>query len=95
MSDPTFLQYVLIFVGIPAVVVVLIVLAIMGPGWTRAGGYRPGEPWDHEPVLINAAITGDVREAVKPTPVSELGSLGYTGDGLGTSHREGGASARW
>lgn len=88
--DLSVLDYVLIFVGIPAAVIVILMLAILAPGWTRAGRYRPGEPWNYEPILINAAISGPVNQAETETVVGEIG------DGSDAAPAgEGGASARW
>lgn len=84
------LQAVLIFVGIPALVLLLIVLATLAPGWTRAGRYRPGEPWNYEPIIINGTAGTDVKQALEVTSVGELAA----GRDLSVQ-QEGGASARW
>lgn len=84
------LQLVLIFVGIPALVLLLIVLATLAPGWTRAGRYRPGEPWNYDPIIINGVAGTDVKQALEVTSVGELAA----GRDL-SIQQEGGASARW
>lgn len=84
------LQAVLLLGGIPAVVVLIAVLGVMAPGWTRAGRYRPGEPWNYEPLVINAAATGDISKALTTTPRAISSDVVLT-DGP----EEGGASARW
>lgn len=88
--EPTALQYLAILVGIPAVVVVVLALAILAPGWTRAGRYRPGEPWNYEPILINGSNTNDVDQAIAITAVAELGEDTPVAGG-----QEGGTSAQW
>lgn len=89
-------QYVLYFVVIPLVLLIVIVLAVMGPRWTRVGGYRPGEVWDFEPVIINAADGGDVRVVLDTT---DIGELGIEQDAAAIREvsfgSEGGASVRW
>lgn len=90
MENLSVLQAVLIFVGIPALVVFLFVLATLAPGWTRAGRYRPGEPWNYEPILINGSVGNDVTAVVAVTAAGELAA----GQDL-TVSQEGGASARW
>ncbi len=84
------LQAVLIFVGIPALVVFLLVLATLAPGWTRAGRYRPGEPWTYEPIIINGSVGTDVKAVLEVTAAGEFAA----GQDL-TISKEGGASARW
>ena len=43
-------QTVLVFVGIPALVVGLLAVLVVAPGAARRPRYRPGEAWDYEPV---------------------------------------------
>lgn len=93
MDDLTTLQQVLIFAGIPGLVVLIAALAILAPGWTRAGRYRPGEAWNYEPVLINASVETDVNEAIAVVGAGELEVSGRSADLL--VREEGGASARW
>lgn len=90
MTNLSVLQAVLIFIGIPALVVLLLVLATLAPGWTRAGRYRPGEPWNYEPILINGSVGTDVKAAIAVTSAGELAA----GQDF-TFAKEGGASARW
>lgn len=83
-------QTVLLLGGVPAAVVLIAVLGVMAPGWTRAGRYRPGEPWNYEPLVINASAGGDISKALTasaPAPAGE-GQLVEV-------PKEGGASARW
>jgi hypothetical protein len=88
--NPSGLQLLLLLVGIPAVVVLVIVLATLAPGWTRAGRYRPGEPWNYEPIVINGRAGTDVKAAISVTSAGEFSE----GRDL-TIAKEGGASARW
>ena len=86
-------QAVLIFVCIPGAFVLLVALLILGPSWTRAGRYRPGESWDYEPVVINGSVGDDVMTAVTATPLAELGSAEVAD--LEARAKVGGASVRW
>ena len=46
----TVVQTVLVFIGIPAGIILLIFLAVYGKSLLRAPNrYRPGRPWDFEP----------------------------------------------
>ena len=80
----------LLVIGIPAVVVLVVVLATLAPGWTRAGRYRPGEPWNYEPIIINGRAGTDVKAAISVTAAGEFSE----GRDL-TIANEGGASTRW
>lgn len=90
VGDLTVTQSVLVFLGIPALVVAFVLLATLAPGWTRAGRYRPGEPWNYEPILINGSVGTDVKQAITATPTGELAQ-----DLALAVNKEGGASARW
>lgn len=47
MSIP---QTVLVFVGIPALIILVIVILVIGPTELRKPSrYRPGRPWPHKP----------------------------------------------
>lgn len=46
----TVVQTVLVFIGIPAGIILLIFLAVYGKSMTQQPNrYRPGRPWDFEP----------------------------------------------
>ena len=46
----TVVETLLVFVGAPLAVVVLLALLVYLPGGRKRTRYRPGQPWDHEPV---------------------------------------------
>lgn len=39
-----------LLIGLPLLVIVIVVLAVLGPQWSRAGRWRPGQPWLDEPM---------------------------------------------
>ena len=41
-----------VLIGIPVLVVIIVALAILGPHWSRAGRWRPGQPWRDEPMWL-------------------------------------------
>lgn len=43
-------ETVLVFVVLPLGFYGLLALLVFGPGLTRSARYRPGRPWEHEPV---------------------------------------------
>ncbi|MGZ4590564.1 MAG: aa3-type cytochrome oxidase subunit CtaJ [Actinomycetes bacterium] len=75
----TVLQTLLIFVGIPALVFVVIVLLVNAGSASRGPRYRPGVGWWAAPIWFNGPDNAEraVREAA------------------GLSNQGGGASARW
>jgi hypothetical protein len=44
------IQTVLVYVGIPALILAVLAALTLGPGMVKAPRYRPGEPWDYAPV---------------------------------------------
>jgi hypothetical protein len=43
-------EVILIYACIPLAVVLIVSALVFGPGYVRKPRYRPGEPWQHEPV---------------------------------------------
>lgn len=43
-------ESILVFVGVPLAIFLLLALLIFVPGGRKRPRYRPGQPWDHEPV---------------------------------------------
>ena len=93
-TDFSGLQLIVLLVVVPLAVFVIIALAVLAPGWTRAGAYRPGEPWDYEPMVISPGATGDIQRELTSTHIGELSSSELWDGDPGTAG-EGGASARW
>ncbi len=83
----------LIVIGIPIAIIAVIALIVLAPGWTRAGRYRPGDSWDHEPVLIGGGGSKAVPAldgAQQPAQLTAGSSDAGTGDDT-----VGGISVRW
>lgn len=94
-SDPSALQAVLVVIGIPIVIVVVVALLVLAPGWTRAGRYRPGDSWEHEPVLVGAGGAADMRSLVAaPAQPGEL-TAGAASESTEQDSTLGGISVRW
>jgi hypothetical protein len=86
-------QTVLVFVGIPALIILVIAGLTLGPSAVRAPRYRPGSPWQYKPVwyLPHPEHSG---------PISELhasgGTLAVTGSVIeDPAQATGGASGEW
>lgn len=84
---------VLVFVGIPLLVVAVVALLVFAPSIAHGPRYRPGLSWWAPPVWINGPV------ATKPDPahLPELpGAPGITATaGTGVARTTGGASASW
>lgn len=93
----------LIFVGIPAAIVLVIsALALAGGNGRRARRYRPGRPFDFTPVWFLSApeqITEAGRAEItagSSAPALTSGETGSTATGARTrTGATGGASDRW
>ncbi|MDQ2835869.1 MAG: hypothetical protein M3Y42_01645 [Actinomycetota bacterium] len=84
-------ETVLVFAGIPVGAFALVAAVVLGPGAVRAPRYRPGGPWDYQPVwyLPHPAHAG---------PVSSLPAgdrLALTGTVVEPVTASGGASGEW
>jgi hypothetical protein len=75
----TVLETLLIFVGIPALLFVVIVVLVSAPSAARGPRYRPGLGWWAAPIWFNGP--DDAERAVR--------------EAAGTNSHGGGASARW
>jgi len=74
-------QAILVFIGIPLVVVALIYLLVSAPGWTRGGRASSADAWTSDPVV--RGHDGTPGDAAIETSVA------------GTSDESGGTSASW
>ena len=77
-------QAILVFLGIPLVVVALVYLLVAAPGWTRGGRADATEAWTGDPLVLGA------DEPAGATPALEQ-AAGQDEPAVGT----GGTSATW
>jgi hypothetical protein len=77
------LDAILIFAGIPLLVIVVVSLLVMAPSLAKGPRYRPTEEWDAESEWFGAPLEADASPGRR-----EL-------EAPGTSGETGGASARW
>ena len=73
-------QVILVFVGIPLVVVGIIWLLVLAPGWTRGGRAGLGRGWTSDPLVLGS-----------DDPAGEVPALGPDA----THEQTGGTSASW
>ncbi len=57
-SLPT-LTVLLIFVGIPVLVILTISLLVYAPSWVNGPRYRPGQPWESEGAWFGTSVAAD------------------------------------
>ncbi|MDQ2789667.1 MAG: hypothetical protein DLM60_01960 [Pseudonocardiales bacterium] len=79
----TSLEVILVLAGTPLIIMILLGLLTLRSKFARTRRYRPGEPWDHPPVLWTAN-----PEALRDR-VAQHGSQ----DGSGEAR--GGARGNW
>lgn len=48
------LRVIALLIGIPLLTIVVVAATILGPQWSRAGRWRPGQPWVDEPVWLGS-----------------------------------------
>jgi len=75
-------QAILVFVGIPVVVVSLIYLLVSAPGWTRGGRASSADAWTSDPLVLGTDDTATATAAIEPSAVVD-------------SDESGGTSASW
>ena len=59
-QSPGLLALLALLVGIPLLVVALVSAIVLGPKWSRAGRWRPGQPWHNKPVWFGDGSPVDV-----------------------------------
>jgi hypothetical protein len=84
-------------VRIPAGAFALFAAVILGPGSVRAPRYRPGGPWEYQPVwyLPHPPHPGPVSGLQSKTPVEAAARLAITGSVAEPAEPSGGASGEW
>jgi hypothetical protein len=75
-------QALLLYAGIPLLIILTVVLLVSAPSWTRQGRHRPGMGWDADPLTISSD-----NSAVAPALPA--------GDGPDAYRDSGGGSGRW
>ena len=74
-------QAVLVFLGIPLLVVGLVWLIVSAPGWTRSGRVTDADAWSGDPLVIDSSASS--ASAALPSAESAVDDV------------TGGTSARW
>jgi hypothetical protein len=82
--DPvTSLEVILILAGVPLAIMILLGLLTLGPKFARTPRYRPGEQWNHPPVLWTA------------NPEALRDGVAHHGNRDGSGEGRGGARGNW
>jgi hypothetical protein len=97
LSHVTVVETLLVYAGAPLAVILVLALLTLVPGRTKRARYRPGQPWDHEPVWyephpegMTQTGGGDAHGPLAHTGHSELGTGRQpaaltAGDGTGST----------
>jgi hypothetical protein len=99
--ETSMLELLLVFVGIPLLVVVVISLLVMAPSIAKGPRFSPGQPWDAEPEWFGAPERTQLGTA--PQQRQLQGSTRTTDQTAGAPNAavtgdekdSGGASVRW
>jgi hypothetical protein len=83
----------LVFVGIPALVIAVVALLVFAPSIANGPRYRPGLSWWAPPVWINGPTVTKPDPANLPELPAAPGATASAGAGVARS--TGGASASW
>ena len=84
-TEPTLLQVILIYAGIPLLVIVVVVLLVSAPSWTRKGRHQPGAAWEGDALVLGSS------GATAPALPDAAAAVAEAGEG----GRPGGSSATW
>jgi hypothetical protein len=79
----TSLEVILILAGVPLAIMILLGLLTLRPKFVRTRRYRPGEPWNHPPVLWTA------------NPEAVRDGVAHHGGRDGSGEARGGARGNW
>lgn len=79
-------QVLFYFVLLPLLFVLLVVVLVSAPSWTRAGRHRPGQGWSSDPLLIGAGA--------ESAPALAAGDRAAGADDADDADT-GGSSGRW
>jgi hypothetical protein len=77
-------ETILVFVGIPLAVVVLLAVLIFLPGGRKRPRYKPGQPWDHEPVWYEPHPEHGPSGHGRRTAIGSSATAGPLGGARGT-----------
>jgi hypothetical protein len=91
------LKVLLVFAGIPLLVIVVVSILVLAPGWVKGPRYRPGQPWDARREWFGPGAA-DPGDEVAPAGSDETaGGSGVPAREPGTRDDQspGGASAGW
>jgi hypothetical protein len=84
------LHAILLFGGVPLLIIAGIVLFVTVPSLVRGPKYQPGEPWEAQPAMFGSGGDADAPRQISAGEASSDDAAGATGDDA-----TGGASVRW
>lgn len=90
----TLLHQLLVFVGIPLLIVVVITLLVMAPSLAKSTRYSPGQRWDGEPEWFGTREPGALRTGTADSGHEQRQLSGST-QAAAPDDDTGGASVRW
>jgi hypothetical protein len=99
------LEVILVFAGIPLLVIITIFLLVYAPSWVKGPRYRPGQPWEAKTEWFGPNAEAAAAGASAGSAATEGGGRSRTasnpsasrpsGEGPSSPDQTGGASAGW
>jgi len=71
-------QAILVFIGIPLVVVAVIYLLVSAPGWTRGGRASSADAWTSDPMVLGVGDAAVSSPAIEPSAAAATDESGGT-----------------
>ena len=87
-QSPGILLLLVLIIGVPIALAVLITLIVLGPKWSRAGRWRPGQSWNNAPMWFGDGDPVAVDKVIQGTSPRELSVSAAAGDADGLSIAE-------
>lgn len=87
-QSPGILLLLVLIIGVPIALAVLITLIVLGPKWSRAGRWRPGQSWNNSPMWFGDGDPVAVDKIIQGTSPQELSVSAAAGDADGSSIAE-------
>jgi len=80
----TVVETILVFAGIPLLIVAVLALLIFVPGGRKRARYKSGQPWDHAPIWYEPHPDGAGQGSHAALPAGSATTAGPLGGARGT-----------
>jgi hypothetical protein len=84
LSAVTVVETILVFAGIPLLIIAILALLIFAPGGRKRARYKSGQPWEHAPVWYEPHPDGADHGPHAALPAGSASTAGPLGGARGT-----------